>query len=150
MRSLLRNEWVLLGLRLAVGLLFIYASVPKLVGPEEFYRIITGYQIVPWSIATILAIWLPWIQLSVGAMLAIGIWPRASALFLAALTFIFMVAIAAALARGIDLECGCFSVSRQAAKRTWLTLWQEGALLGGCLWLWWAYWPHGQQAVPAR
>ena len=147
MKNLLRNEWVLVALRLAIGLLFIYASASKLAYPEKFYPIIVAYQIVPSSIVPLLVtICLPWIQMSVGAMFAIGIWPRANALFLAILTFVFMVAIASTLARGLELDCGCFDVSDQGPPRTWLSLWQEGALLTGCLWVWWAHWPASGEA----
>lgn len=146
--SLLRKPLVLQGLRLAIGLVFVIASLDKLDHPGDFYQMIMGYQIVPWAIAIIIAMWLPWIELCVGALLLVGVWQparvwqRASALLLAGVSVIFIGGIASALARGIELQCGCFGASPENEIRTWPTLWQEVALLIGCLWLWWGLWPR--------
>ena len=147
-KNLLRSQVILLALRIAVGALFVLASIDKLHHPEDFYEIIMGYRIVPWSIALIMAIWLPWLELCVGTILILGIWPRAAALLLAALTFMFIVAIVSALARGIDLTCGCFLVSPEAEIRTWTTLWQEGVFLLGCVWLWIGHLPTDNDTQP--
>ena len=145
--NLLRNSKLLVALRIAVGVVFIIASLDKVDHPEEFYQTIMRYKIVSWSVALVMAMWLPWIELGVGAVLLVGVWPRAIALLFSALTFLFMAAIASALVRGIKLDCGCFGVSDQDAVRTWPTLWQEGVLLLGCLWLWWAHWPRPEQTA---
>ena len=145
MSSSARSPWVFIALRIAVGLVFVAASLDKLAHPDRFYNIIMAYQIVPWSTAVIMAIWLPWLEVAVGVVVMRGIWVRASALLLGALTFVFIVAIASTLVRGIDVACGCFTVSTESVARTWGTMWQEGALLAACLWLWWGYWPRVEE-----
>ncbi len=140
-RKILRAQWTLLILRIAVGLVFVIASIDKLDHPDRFTEIIMDYQIVPWSTALIMAIWLPWLELIVGTILILGVWVRASALLLAGLTALFVLALSSALIRGIDLACGCFSVSELTQARTWSSLWQESILLLGCIWLWVGHWP---------
>ncbi len=138
---MLASRWVLLTLRLAIGAVFIIASWDKVLNPGRFAEIIEGYKIVSGYPVQALAVWLPWVELGVGLMLVAGIWIRAAALLFSGLTIVFIAAIASALVRGLDIQCGCFSLSLGSDARTWVSLWQEIALLMGCLWLWVASWP---------
>ena len=127
--------------RIAIGLVFIAASIDKLAHPGQFVEVIMGYEIVPWTTAVVIGIWLPWMELVVGTIMLIGIWVRAGALLFSGLTVVFIAALTSALARGIDINCGCFSVSELTQARSVSSLWQEMVLLGGCIWLWWGHWP---------
>jgi len=139
-----RNDWRLLvtapatmvGLRLVIGGIFVYASIDKLAHPDQFAEIIQDYEILPWAVINVAAIWLPCLELIVGLSAIFGVWMKASALVLTGLTTMFIAAIAFALVRGVGLHCGCFSTSASGEEaRTWTSLWQEAALLLGCLWL---------------
>ncbi|MCK4323143.1 MAG: hypothetical protein KAW89_01335, partial [Armatimonadetes bacterium] len=74
-----------------------------------------------------------------------GAWTRAGGLLLSFLTFVFIAGLVQAMARGIDIQCGCFSLDPDAAAHSWASLWQEFLLLAGCLWLWIGHWKE-----PAR
>jgi uncharacterized membrane protein YphA (DoxX/SURF4 family) len=116
--SLLRRPWLHAVLGAALGAIFLYASYDKILHPADFARIVYHYQIVgpsqhigPWA-ANLLAVTLPWLEAVVGLMLVTGIWRREAATITAGLLAVFVVAVSAALLRGIDIEnCGCFSVT---------------------------------------
>lgn len=125
--SLLGWKPVQWALGLLLGAVFIHASWDKILHPAEFARIIYHYQLVGPSReigplpANLLAVTLPWVELLVGLLLASGLWRREAALVAAVMLLVFMVAVGAALARGIDIEnCGCFTVTgagRQASLK---------------------------------
>jgi len=100
--------------RWAVGLIFVYASMDKLLHPSAFAVALYNYKILPGSLINLVAITLPWVELVCGILLIIGLSPRAAALILSILLLIFFAALSISLYRGIDISCGCFSVSTTA------------------------------------
>lgn len=112
--SILRNGWLGLALRLVVGGVFVYASIDKILHPDQFARIIFNYHLVPASLINISALVLPWVEMLAGVFLILGIWPRAAGLVLTALVVVFLVALSINWVRGVNLECGCFTVSSKA------------------------------------
>jgi uncharacterized membrane protein YphA (DoxX/SURF4 family) len=94
--------------RLLIGGVFIYTALPKLLRPDDFARLISGYRLLDPGILNLAGIAMPWIELAAGALLVIGIIPRSSALVAASLLAVFMLAGALALLRGLRISCGCF------------------------------------------
>ncbi len=134
---------VLIILRVVVAGVFIYASWEKILYPDAFVAIIKGYRLDPVvndSVAAVIAVWLPWMELVGGLVLLVGIWPRAMGLFFSFLTVLFVAGLGQGLVRGIDIRCGCFTLSPEAAARDWVSLWQEALLLLACLWVWVGHW----------
>jgi uncharacterized membrane protein YphA (DoxX/SURF4 family) len=97
--------------RLALGGIFIYASLDKIAHPLEFARIIANYSILPAWLVTLPALALPWLELIAGLCLVVGLWTRSSALLLSLLLLVFMTALGFNALRGISMSCGCFSTS---------------------------------------
>jgi uncharacterized membrane protein YphA (DoxX/SURF4 family) len=99
----------LLALRLGLGGLFVFAGASKLGDPAGFAIEISNYQLLP-ALAPYLAIALPPVEILAGLLLAAAPrgWRRPAALTLAGLVVLFTVAVSSALARGIDISCGCF------------------------------------------
>ena len=124
---------VLLALRIGIGLVFLYASVDKVVHPDQFAEIMQDYEILPKTVVNGAALWLAWLEVVLGLCLLLGAWPRAAALMATGLTVLFLGGLSLALTRGIGLHCGCFSTDPGGEVRTWISLWQEGLLLLGCL-----------------
>ncbi len=77
---------------------------------------IRNYHILPYWAVNIMAIWLPWIEFIVGIFLILGIYEKGSALVMNVVLIIFIIALSSALARGIDIACGCFSTSAKSGK----------------------------------
>jgi len=100
--------WLILLCRLFVGGVFIYASLDKLTHPEAFAQTIHYYRLVPAVLLHPWAHFLPVLELVAGSALVLGFRQRGAALLIGGLTVVFMVAITAALVRGLDISCGCF------------------------------------------
>jgi putative oxidoreductase len=94
--------------RLVLGGIFIYTAVPKLLHPDEFARLINGYRVLHPDLVNLAGITMPWVELIAGALLVLGIVPQSAALVLGVLLVGFMGAGFAALARGLEISCGCF------------------------------------------
>jgi cobalt-zinc-cadmium efflux system protein len=126
---------LLITLRMGLGLVFIYASVDKVVHPDQFAEIMQDYEILPNAVVNLASLWLAWLEAVLGVCLIAGVWVRAAALMVTGLTVIFIGGLSTALTRGVGLHCGCFSTAAGGAARTWISLWQEGLILLACVWL---------------
>jgi len=105
-----RKSILLLILRFILGVVFIAASVNKIKEPVAFADSIDNYRMLPYVLVSLMAIILPWVELIVGLLLIVGRWLKTSSLIVIALNIVFIVAISSAMIRGLDIECGCFSV----------------------------------------
>jgi uncharacterized membrane protein YphA (DoxX/SURF4 family) len=110
-----RNRPLLLVFRVVLGGLFIYAGVVKVVDPLGFAQDIRNYRLVGQSLAFVAAVVLPWLEILAGAFLVAGVWKRGAALIITGLLVFFIVLTLITIARGLDVECGCFgSLSRRS------------------------------------
>lgn len=96
-------------LRFALALVLFYASADKLLHPQNFAAIVAGYHILPDALIAPVAVWLPWFELLLGLCLVSGVWCEGAASLTAALFAVFWVLLIVSWARGIDVNCGCFS-----------------------------------------
>lgn len=126
------KSWLVLACRLAVGGVFIYASLDKLANPQAFAEAISHYRIVPYPLLHLCAHLLPVVEIMIGSALVLGIGRRGAALLSAVLTLVFMAAIASALVRNLDISCGCFNTDGGHAVGLDL-LWRDGILFLLCL-----------------
>ena len=99
-----------------IGGIFIYAGALKFMNPSALLADIDGYRLVPHPIAWLGAVLLPALELVCGAALFSRICRREAAKILWLLTVVFMVALASAWWRKIDVSCGCFGVANAQAK----------------------------------
>ncbi len=112
-----------LAARLYLAYVFLSAALPKLLDPAAFAVDIATYQLLPLSLVNGLAIFLPWVEFITGVMLAIGLRARAAALLTGAMLLLFMGALSIALAKGLDISCGCFaSGGIEHDPISWLTM----------------------------
>ena len=95
-------------LRLLVGGAFVIAGILKIAAPAGFAVDVSNYRLVPHGLINPVAIVLPWIELVAGVCVISGFWLRSGALLIAAMTAVFFIVILSALARGLNIECGCF------------------------------------------
>jgi uncharacterized membrane protein YphA (DoxX/SURF4 family) len=116
--------------RVVAAGVFVVAAVPKVADLGAFAEDVAAYRVFPyWSVNAIAAI-VPMIELVAAAALLGGLKRRAGAIVLGALTLGFIALIASVIARGIDLQCGCFGRDVEAATVGWPQLWRDVALLG--------------------
>jgi uncharacterized membrane protein YphA (DoxX/SURF4 family) len=114
MRKVLSNDYLTLLCRIIFGAIFIYASLDKIAEPGQFARIVYNYHLVPGSLVNIFALILPVSELIAGLCLISGTLYDGARNYLLLLMPVFIIAISINLFRGIDLECGCFTVSSKA------------------------------------
>ena len=111
--------------RIALGIIFIAAAWPKLIAPAAFAEKIAHYHILPYQALHLGAITLPWIELLSGLALVLGVAIRPNLLVVGALLTLFIGAISSALARGLDISCGCFSLTETSASMGKMTLYWD-------------------------
>jgi putative oxidoreductase len=119
-----------LAARLYLGTIFLLACWHKIAEPSAFAIDIATYQILPLALVNPMAIVLPWAELAAGVMLLVGFRARAAALLIAGMMTMFSVAIGVAVAKGLDMSCGCFA-SQGAAEDpiSWRTIVRDVAWL---------------------
>jgi len=114
-RDALSGDWLTARVSIALGLFFVVAALPKLADPPSFAHMIYNYRLAPGSLVNAAALVLPWLELTCGVALILGIWSRSAAAVIGGLLFLFVVAISLNLLRGHAIDCGCFDV-RDAGK----------------------------------
>ena len=107
-RGFLFERRLVLGLRILLGLIFLFAGAMKLKDPESLVKSIEAYRLLPPEVVPWVASSLPIFELIVGLFLVTGWRWRVGALSACFLLLIFLVALVSALIRGISIECSCF------------------------------------------
>ena len=102
--------------RLILGGIFIFASVDKIIHPAAFAEAVYNYQILPDILINLTAIILPYLELFLGISLILGICLPGAILLSNLLLLSFFGALVFNLARGLDIQCGCFSTSQEATS----------------------------------
>jgi uncharacterized membrane protein YphA (DoxX/SURF4 family) len=113
-RNWRRLSFVLL--RLFLGVIFVYASLDKILHPAVFAEIIYNYQVLPEALINFTSIFLPWLELLLGLLLIFGFWLPGAVLIASSLFLVFFATLILNSARGLDIDCGCFSVSTAASS----------------------------------
>jgi len=101
---------LLLG-RIFLGLVFIYAGYAKLMDPpQNFQGLLSEYTIIPRVFIPWIVMILPWLELTAGIFLILGLFTQPCALFLSGMSLaLIIVLILSKIVLGISpLSCGCF------------------------------------------
>jgi len=96
--------------RLVLGGVFTVSGVIKLIEPpENFMTAMHAFRLLPLWLERPLALTLPWVEMTSGVLLLIGLLSRVSLLLVTLQLLVFTAALASTLVRGISLDdCGCF------------------------------------------
>lgn len=137
LRHILSHPLLIALLRVALGAVFIVASLDKIENPEAFATTIANYRLLPYKSINGIAIVLPWLEIVTGFLLVLGILVRASTTIVWGLLLAFSIAISQALARGLDISCGCFSTNPVSEEMSlWTLVWDLIWLCwGGLIWV---------------
>jgi uncharacterized membrane protein YphA (DoxX/SURF4 family) len=114
--------------RLVLGVIFIYASYDKILNPKAFAEVIYNYQILPNGLINVTAIFLPWLEILMGVFLIVGFWMPGTILWCNILLVVYIGALCFNLARGIDVNCGCFSTTKGSSISIETILWDAAFL----------------------
>ncbi len=95
-------------IRLLVGLTFLASGIVKLREPITFAIAVDNFRILPHGVVLPAAHLVSSFEVCLGLCLLLGIWLDTVALCLAGCSTVFLVALASAMWRGLDISCGCF------------------------------------------
>lgn len=109
-----QNRWqrllITVGPCVFLGLIIAVSGTGKLPGQTEFVDVLLGSFWTP-TIAKIIAHGLPWVELILGVLLLLGIFPRIAAALCLPFIAGFMASNAWAISHGETFhQCGCFGI----------------------------------------
>jgi len=114
-------------LRVALGVIFVYAAWLKLHEPWALFAMaIDSYQVLPAWAVEVVARALPWFELLLGTLLIAGVWRKPATIAASLLLALFFGLMVRAMAKGMQIDCGCFGPGE---RLSWTTLLRDGALL---------------------
>lgn len=116
-----QKDLAVIAARIVIAAVFVFAAVPKLVNPRLFAEAIANYHLVPDSISSIAASVMPVMEMVIAIALVIGVKERGAAVASALMLLVFAVAMTTTIARGINLDCGCFGAAAEA-QVSWFTV----------------------------
>lgn len=102
------RDWIGLAARLVTGGVWIVAGLIKLPDPAGSVRAVRAYDLLPESVVPTVGLVLPLLEVVVGLCLVLGLLTRTMAVVSALLFVAFIIGIASAWARGLEIDCGCF------------------------------------------
>jgi uncharacterized membrane protein YphA (DoxX/SURF4 family) len=102
------KDWIGLVARLVTGGVWIAAGLLKLPDPAGSVRAVRAYDLLPEAVVPTIGHVLPVLEVVVGLCLVLGLLTRTMAVVSALLFVAFIIGIASAWARGLQIECGCF------------------------------------------
>jgi uncharacterized membrane protein YphA (DoxX/SURF4 family) len=95
-------------LRLLLGGLLLAAGLSKVGDGWAFAETIANFRLLPAAGNQIAAVAIPWWEVAAGVLLVLNLWVRPTCWLASGLFLGFATAVASALARGLDIACGCF------------------------------------------
>ncbi|MDP6201897.1 MAG: MauE/DoxX family redox-associated membrane protein [Candidatus Marinimicrobia bacterium] len=101
------HPWLIVLIRILLGVIFIYASCDKILDPGKFARDIANYHIIPMGFENLIALIIPWLELFIGIGLVAGLMVDGASIISGGLMALFILFIFQATLRGFNIECGC-------------------------------------------
>ena len=102
------QPWTGLLSRLILGGVLLIAGYLKVGATEKSQMAVRAYELLPISIANLFGLVLPFFEVAIGLLLILGAGTRIAAALGGFTMSIFIIAIAQAWARGLNIDCGCF------------------------------------------
>ena len=102
------QPWIGLAFRLILGGVLFAAGYLKVGKTEISQMAVRSYELLPIPVANFLGLTLPFFEVVIGLLLIVGAATRVVAVLGGFTMFIFIIAIAQAWARGLNIDCGCF------------------------------------------
>lgn len=103
------QPWLSLLIRVALAVVWLWAGGTKLTDLAGNVRSVRAYRLLPDSVAQAVGSGQPFVEIALGLLLLVGLGVRVSAVLSALLLLIFIAGIVSAAARGLRIDCGCFS-----------------------------------------
>ncbi|MBW0103551.1 MauE/DoxX family redox-associated membrane protein [Pseudonocardia sp. KRD291] len=138
--------------RLVLGGVWIVAGALKVTDLDASVRAVRAYRLLPDVAAQVLGAGLPVVEIVLGVLLVVGLGVRVAGALSVLLMGAFVVGIASAWARGLQIDCGCFgsggALAPGESPTYGLELARDGALLVVAVLVAWR--PSGRLALDDR
>ena len=102
------QPWLGLIARLTLGGVLFAAGFLKIDKIHESQMAVRGYEMFPTAISNAFGLFLPFVEVVIGTLLILGVLTRAMAALGGLIMVAFVIAVAQAWARGLNIDCGCF------------------------------------------
>lgn len=123
--------------RIGVGSIFLISCAEKILDPVAFAQIVTGYQLLPPGWVTLAAVIFPWVELFCGLALVFGRFDQGAAFLVCLMMTAFIFISIYNGYRGLNIACGCFSLSAKEPSHIAVNIIRNLAILipaAGLLW----------------
>ena len=108
------QKWLIMTLRLGFGMFLIIASIDKIRHPYPFADAVEDYRVMGEGLSRWVAVWVPYLEAIVGALLILGVWLNEAVLMNCLLMGVFLIMVSQAYLRRLDIRCGCFFVEGES------------------------------------
>lgn len=103
------RPWLSTVARLILGVVFVAAGTTKIGDLAASARAVAAYRLFPFEVSRFIGAVLPFLEIALGLLLILGLASRLAAVVAGVLLIVFIAGIASAWARGLRIDCGCFS-----------------------------------------
>jgi putative oxidoreductase len=131
------RPFVPLAVRVALGVLFLYAGVQKALDLNDAVLTVHGYAVAPGFLVHPVALGLTLLEITLGVLLLLGLCTRFAAGGVAVLAAIFLGVLIQAKIRGLDISCGCFGGDGTGNGVSWLDILRDLPILAAALYVVW-------------
>src|SRR3954447_3529552 len=101
--------WVSTVARAGLAAVFLTAGLLKVDDLAASGRAVNAYRLMPYDTAKVVGAVQPFLEIALGLLLLVGLAVRLSAAIAVVVLVIFIAGIVSAWARGLQIDCGCFS-----------------------------------------
>lgn len=116
-------------LSFGIAALFTYAAVLKAADIDSFRRNIEGFELLPQDMVPGTSYLIPLLELGMAVALLLPGWRQSALWGAGGLTFLFLILMGYALARGLVVDCGCFGKGEASRSSMILGMARNGILL---------------------
>ena len=121
--------------RLGLGVMFLYSAWGKIQDPGMFQTMMDNYRMRPAGVTALFAVTMSMAELLVGVLFIFTKWTREAAFATAVMLAMFIVALAQAQIRGLEISCGCFGESEKNPHEVLFALIRDVLLIVPTAWL---------------
>lgn len=122
-------------LRFSLGAMFLYSAWSKIQDPGMFQTMVESYRMLPACVTAPFSVTMAMAELLVGAIFIFTKWTREAAFATTVMIMMFLIALAQAKVRGLDISCGCFGETAEESHTVLYALVRDIVLLAPTLWL---------------
>lgn len=135
-----RRDWIGLLARLVLGGAILVAGLLKITNLEGSVLSVRAYQLhfIPYQLQKVIGYSVPVVEVVLGALIIAGLFTRVTAALGTLMMLVYIAAITSAWARGLSIDCGCFSQGGQTDNPQYLReIIRDAVFALAGLWLVW-------------